>query len=96
MKNKDFEIPDEFLEKLNEMSGGGFIFFILDEYGQPCIYETYDTQAYESLVKSFALDWLQAERDARRETLKNEIQMVNEGWEEVDETEGNDDEEDDE
>jgi hypothetical protein len=83
-------MPNEIFEKINEMSGGGFIFFILDEEGVPVVYEIYDSTAYESLVKSFALDWLQAEREARREMLKNEIMFSNE--EEFD-TEDEDDDE---
>lgn len=84
-ESSKFKMPSKIIKQLNEMSGGGFIFFILDEKGEPCVYETYDSSAYESLVKSFAIDWLAAERQVRREDLKDEIRLNNGSWEIVEE-----------
>jgi len=80
-KEKEFEnegddgfvISDAFFSELNEMSGGGYLIFILDDDGTPVIYESFDTRAYESLVKSFASDWLEADREVRKDILKDEI-----------------------
>lgn len=88
----EFKIPQKLLDQIEEMSGGGFIFFILGSDGQPEIYESYDTIAHESLVKAFAADWLSAEREARREDLKREISFGFEMSEELSDDEDDEDE----
>lgn len=71
--NKDFELPDSILSQMEEMSGGGFIIFILDSNNKPSVYESFDGYGQESQVKNFALDWLEAEKEIRKEILKNDI-----------------------
>jgi len=55
------------------MSGGGYIIFILDSDNRPSIYESFDGIGQESQVKNFALDWLEAEREVRKEKFKQDI-----------------------
>ena len=74
--NKDFQLPDSILTQMEEMSGGGFIIFILDSNNKPSVYESFDGYGQESQVKSFALDWLDAEREIRKEILKNDIRSI--------------------
>jgi hypothetical protein len=68
-----FELPESILSQMDEMSGGGYMIFILDSENRPSIYESFDGIGQESQVKSFALDWLQAEREVRKEKFKNDI-----------------------
>jgi hypothetical protein len=73
MYNNDFSLPDSILSQMEEMSGGGFIIFILDSENKPSVYESFDGYGQESQVKNFALDWLEAEREVRKEILKSDI-----------------------
>jgi hypothetical protein len=68
-----FELPESILSQLEEMSGGGYIIFILDSDNRPSIYESFDGIGQESQVKNFALDWLEAEREVRKEKFKQDI-----------------------
>lgn len=74
--NKDFQLPDSILNQMEEMSGGGFIIFILDSNNKPSVYESFDGYGQESQVKNFALDWLEAEKEIRKEILKNDIRDI--------------------
>lgn len=67
----EFFVDDALLERFNEMSGGGYLIFILDERGMPSIYESYDTVSYESLVKAFARDWLEADHEVFKSEIKD-------------------------
>ena len=71
--NHNFELPESILSQIEEMSGGGYIMFILDSENRPSIYESFDGIGQESQVKSFALDWLEAEREVRKEKFKQDI-----------------------
>ena len=71
--NHNFELPESILSQIEEMSGGGYIMFILDSENRPSIYESFDGIGQESQVKSFALDWLQADREVRKEKFKQDI-----------------------
>jgi hypothetical protein len=71
--NHMFELPESILSQMDEMSGGGYIIFILDEMNRPSVYECFDGIGQESQVKSFALDWLEAEREVRKERFKQDI-----------------------
>jgi hypothetical protein len=71
--NHQFELPESILSQLEEMSGGGYLIFILDSENKPSIYESFDGIGQESQVKGFALDWLEAEREFRKERLKKDI-----------------------
>lgn len=71
--NHMFELPASILSQMEEMSGGGYIIFILDENNRPSVYESFDGIGQESQVKSFALDWLEAEREVRKERFKQDI-----------------------
>jgi hypothetical protein len=71
--NHNFELPESILSQIEEMSGGGYIMFILDAENRPSIYESFDGIGQESQVKSFALDWLRAEREVRKEKFKQDI-----------------------
>ena len=71
--NHNFELPESILSQIEEMSGGGYIMFILDAKNRPSIYESFDGIGQESQVKSFALDWLRAEREVRKEKFKQDI-----------------------
>lgn len=82
--NKDFQLPDSILSQMEEMSGGGFIIFILDSNNKPSVYESFDGYGQESQVKNFALDWLEAEREIRKEILKNDIRNIVGSLDEVD------------
>jgi hypothetical protein len=68
--HKSFEMPESILKQMEEMSGGGFIIFILDSDNVPSVYESFDGMGQESQVKNFAIDWLDSEREARKELLK--------------------------
>ena len=68
-----FELPESILSQMEEMSGGGYIIFILDENSRPSVYESFDGIGQESQVKGFALDWLDAEREVRKEKFKHDI-----------------------
>lgn len=81
MYNNDFSLPDSILKQMEEMSGGGFIIFILDSENKPSVYESFDGYGQESQVKNFALDWLEAEREVRKEILKSDIMAANMGEE---------------
>jgi hypothetical protein len=74
--NHQFELPESILSQMEEMSGGGYIIFILDSESRPSIYESFDGLGQESQVKSFALDWLTAEREVRKDRLKNQINSL--------------------
>lgn len=74
--NKDFQLPDSILSQMEEMSGGGFIIFILDSNNKPSVYESFDGYGQESQVKNFALDWLEAEKEVRKEILKDDIRAI--------------------
>jgi hypothetical protein len=71
--NRQFELPDSILSQMEEMSGGGYVIFILDSENRPSVYESFDGIGQESQVKSFALDWLEAEREVRKEKFKQDI-----------------------
>jgi hypothetical protein len=71
--NHMFELPESILSQMEEMSGGGYIIFILDENNRPSVYESFDGIGQESQVKGFALDWLDAEREVRKEKFKHDI-----------------------
>jgi hypothetical protein len=71
-----FELPESILSQLEEMSGGGYIIFILDSDNRPSIYESFDGIGQESQVKNFALDWLEAEREVRKEKFKQDILLL--------------------
>ena len=71
--NHMFELPASILSQMEEMSGGGYIIFILDENNTPSVYESFDGIGQESQVKSFALDWLEAEREVRKDRFKQDI-----------------------
>ena len=71
--NHMFELPASILSQMEEMSGGGYIIFILDEMNRPSVYESFDGIGQESQVKSFALDWLEAEREVRKDRFKQDI-----------------------
>ena len=71
--NHNFELPESILSQIEEMSGDGYIMFILDAENRPSIYESFDGIGQESQVKSFALDWLRAEREVRKEKFKQDI-----------------------
>ena len=71
--NHMFELPESILSQMDEMSGGGYIIFILDENNRPSVYESFDGIGQESQVKGFALDWLEAEREVRKESFKQDI-----------------------
>lgn len=90
--NKDFQLPDAILSQMEEMSGGGFIIFILDSNNKPSVYESFDGYGQESQVKNFALDWLEAEREVRKEILKNDIRTIVGS---IDDHEENDDDDED-
>ena len=70
---KKFELPESILSQMEEMSGGGFLIFILNEDNEPIIYESFDGYGQEAQVKNFAIDWLDSDRQARKEILKNEM-----------------------
>ena len=40
--NHNFELPESILSQIEEMSGGGYIMFILDAENRPSIYESFD------------------------------------------------------
>jgi hypothetical protein len=88
MYNNDFSLPDSILSQMEEMSGGGFIIFILDSENKPSVYESFDGYGQESQVKNFALDWLEAEREVRKEILKADIFAANGHLDGDDEDEG--------
>jgi hypothetical protein len=71
--NRQFKLPESILSQIEEMSGGGYIIFILDSENTPSVYESFDGIGQESQVKSFALDWLDAEREVRKEKFKQDI-----------------------
>ena len=70
---KKFELPESILSQMEEMSGGGFLLFILNEDNEIIIYESFDGHGQEAQVKNFAIDWLDSDRQARKEILKNEM-----------------------
>jgi hypothetical protein len=74
--NHQFELPESILSQLEEMSGGGYLIFILDSENKPSIYESFDGIGQESQVKGFALDWLEAEREFRKERIKKDISFL--------------------
>jgi hypothetical protein len=84
--NHQFELPESILSQLEEMSGGGYLIFILDSENKPSIYESFDGIGQESQVKGFALDWLEAEREFRKERIKKDISFL------YGQDDGNDDE----
>ena len=71
--NPHFELPESILSQMEEMSGGGYIIFILDSENRPSVYESFDGIGQESQVKGFALDWLDAEKEVRKEQFKRDI-----------------------
>ena len=71
--NHQFELPESILSQMEEMSGGGYVIFILDSDNRPSVYESFDGVGQESQVKAFALDWLEAEREVRKEKFKQDI-----------------------
>ncbi len=71
--NHHFELPESILSQMEEMSGGGYIIFILDSENRPSVYESFDGIGQESQVKGFALDWLEAEKEVRKEQFKRDI-----------------------
>lgn len=74
--NNEFQLPESILSQIEEMSGGGYIMFILDSDNKPSVYESFDGIGQESQVKGFALDWLEAEREVRKNFLKNDIMNI--------------------
>jgi hypothetical protein len=91
--NQNFELPESILSQMEEMSGGGYIIFILDAGNTPSVYESFDGYGQESQVKNFALDFLQAEREARKEIFKRDIiaNMENQNDDDEEEEEGDQD-----
>lgn len=54
---KSFEFPAELLEKINEMSSGGYFIMTFDEYGEPQINASFDSIPCALAAQYFLLNW---------------------------------------
>ena len=55
-----FEIPNAFLEQLNEFSGGGFLMFSFDEDGNPQMSCNFDSIPHATAMHTYILSWAKA------------------------------------
>lgn len=57
---KEFEIPEAILSQLNEFSGGGYILFSFNEFGEPTVYCQFDNSVYALASQCYVKNWAQA------------------------------------
>lgn len=67
-ENIEFSIPDNFIEKLYEFSGGadkykGIILAVCTENGSPTIYSKYDSSIVELGLKKALTDFVNGDAD---------------------------------
>jgi hypothetical protein len=71
--SKNFCIPEEMLQKLNEFSGGGYILFIYDENSCPHTYAQFDTAAHGLGIQKFIQNWLNVVDNVNLESAMQDI-----------------------
>ena len=75
-ENVGFVIPDNLLERLNECTHGGFIFFCFNQHGQPDVYSKMDDNVNAMALQHFIRNWSKALDEASIETSKAQILQV--------------------
>lgn len=70
IRNHKFEIPQQYLSVLDEFSGGGYCLIILNEFGVPQVYNSFDTPGHALAVTKFCKEYFE-EMDSRfSQTIK--------------------------
>ncbi len=59
-KKRPFQIPEELLARINEMTSGGFILFTFDELGQPQINSRFDSAIHGAAMNNHISTWMRA------------------------------------
>ena len=65
-----FQIPDSFFSQLDEFSAGGFIIFLIDEEGNPRIYNKFDTTINAIGLHKFGSDYFSSWELANKAVYK--------------------------
>lgn len=65
-KKKPFEIPEQFLRQIDEMSLGGFVLFTFDESGLPAVSSCFDDPIHSIAMSSFIKHWANAVDNAHQ------------------------------
>jgi hypothetical protein len=59
-KQKEFEIPEQLLNQLNECSPGGFILFSFHSNGNQQVHTKFDSPAHAAALRLYVNDWITA------------------------------------
>lgn len=66
---KPFDIPLDILDKLNEMTNGGFFLFALDDQLNFRPYSTFDNELVFNFLKTNAINYLQSISDLEKQQM---------------------------
>ena len=75
-ENGGFVVPEDLLERLNECSFGGFIFFCFNEHGEPDVYSKMDNNVNSMALQHFIRNWSKALDEASIETSKAQMLRI--------------------
>jgi len=59
-KKRSFQIPEDLLAKISEMTSGGFILFLLDEDDNPRMHSRFDTKIHATALQTYVANWVRA------------------------------------
>ncbi len=68
-KIKPFDIPNEILDKLNEMCAGGFMLFTIDDQGNFRPYSTFDDELVFNFLKTNTMNYLEAINNIEKQQM---------------------------
>lgn len=68
-KIKPFDIPTEVLDKLNEMTNGGFMLFTLDDQLNFRPYSTFDNELIFNFLKNNTINYLEAINNIEKQQM---------------------------
>jgi hypothetical protein len=77
MKAKDTGVPANFLTRLNEFTGGGFILIYANGDGQVVIEDCSDNVIIQSGLERHALEYFKAREEDFSESIKDGVAMSN-------------------
>ena len=72
-QNKPFEIPEKFLNQINEVSNGGFILFAIAPDGSPRVFSIFDNSINALGLISYAKKWSSVVDDCSEDMIANSL-----------------------
>ena len=75
LKKKPFQMPQQVLRTVHEMTNGGFVLFAFDENGIPEPFASFDSVTHSLAMITYISNWVNAVTATNLEMTKNSMLM---------------------